>query len=153
MIERLGREAIEPRGPMSRQVLRLLAEPAPTPGLAPDPRTVSVTEENLKEHDDAQLTLWLLYELHYRGIGGVDERWEWDPTVLRLAYVLETALEQELRTAVSRICAAASDLSDVAAALLHIASADDGPQLSSQLARNATANQSASSSSTARCTT
>ncbi len=36
---------------------------------------------------------------------------------------------------------AASDLSDVAAALLHLASADDGPQLSSQLARNATANQ------------
>jgi hypothetical protein len=48
-------------------------------------------------HDDAQLTLWTLYELHYRGLDGVPDDLEWDPDLLRLRRGLEEDLEQRLR--------------------------------------------------------
>ena len=34
--------------------------------------------------DDLQLALYLCYELHYRGLPGVDARWEWEPSLLAL---------------------------------------------------------------------
>ena len=32
--------------------------------------------------EDLQLALYCCYELHYRGLPGVDERWEWEPSLL-----------------------------------------------------------------------
>ena len=32
--------------------------------------------------EDLQLALYRCYELHYRGLPGVDDRWEWDPGLL-----------------------------------------------------------------------
>ena len=32
--------------------------------------------------DDLQLALWLAYEQHYRGLAGVDDRWEWHPELV-----------------------------------------------------------------------
>ena len=49
---------------------------------------------------DAELTLWCLDELQYRGLAHVDERWEWSPAVLTLRAVLESAFEAELRRGV-----------------------------------------------------
>ena len=34
-----------------------------------------------------------MYELHYRGFEGVDERWEWEPSLLALRSVLEDIFE------------------------------------------------------------
>ncbi len=50
--------------------------------------------------EDLQLALYLTYELHYRGLAGVDPEWEWEPSMLRLRRELErtmlTALMEEL---------------------------------------------------------
>jgi hypothetical protein len=49
------------------------------------------------EDDDLQLGLYLLYELHYGGLDGVDDRWEWHPGLLQARAALEAAFEDALR--------------------------------------------------------
>ncbi len=46
--------------------------------------------------DDAQITLWALYEQHYRGFEDVDPGLEWDPTLLAVRAELERAFESLL---------------------------------------------------------
>ena len=46
--------------------------------------------------EDLQLALYCCYELHYRGFDGVDERWEWEPSLLALRAELERRFEREL---------------------------------------------------------
>ncbi|RBM13159.1 hypothetical protein DEH69_19410 [Streptomyces sp. PT12] len=48
--------------------------------------------------EDLQLALYLCYELHYRGIDGVDAAWEWDPELLRFRGALEKRFLGALRT-------------------------------------------------------
>jgi hypothetical protein len=50
--------------------------------------------------EDLQLALYLCYELHYRGLPGVDDRWEWEPSLLRVRAALESRFEQALLEAV-----------------------------------------------------
>jgi Iron-containing redox enzyme len=100
------------RGPLSARVrARLLGGPEPADAEAqptgrPDPDVVL--------DEDRQATLWMLYELHYRGFEGVDERLEWDPGLLGLRRGLEAELEGALveRTAplVTRFLAGSGDL-------------------------------------------
>jgi hypothetical protein len=89
--------------------------------------------------EDFQLTLYLCYELHYRGLAGVDERWEWDPSLLELRAVLEAVFEQALLTAVP-MCeeSVPSDELDLA---LRAISEQDGPSLSSYVRGRATLEQ------------
>jgi hypothetical protein len=47
--------------------------------------------------DDLQLALYLCYELHYRGLQGVVDEWEWDPELLRLRGALERVFLEGLR--------------------------------------------------------
>ena len=47
--------------------------------------------------DDAQIALWALYELHYRGFDDVDDSLEWHPSLLKLRRDLERPFEAELR--------------------------------------------------------
>jgi hypothetical protein len=79
--------------------------------------------------EDLQLALYLCYELHYRGLPGVADDWEWDPGLLGLRQRLELEFERGLFDAV----APARDpvpASDIDLALRAIAE-DDGPSLSS----------------------
>ena len=82
----------EPRGPLSEVVLAALAEPVHE--LPPVP---PATGDVLNGDDDFHLTLYCLYELHYRGFDGVDERWEWEPSLLRVRQKLESCFEEALR--------------------------------------------------------
>ncbi|MES4906522.1 iron-containing redox enzyme family protein [Streptomyces sp. NPDC000395] len=50
--------------------------------------------------EDLQLSLYLCYELHYRGFAGVAEDWEWQPDLLRLREALEGRFLAALREAV-----------------------------------------------------
>src|SRR5581483_3840709 len=50
--------------------------------------------------DDLHLALYLCYELHYRGLPGVDERWEWEPSLLALRRELERPFERALLDAI-----------------------------------------------------
>ncbi|HEU0090216.1 MAG TPA: iron-containing redox enzyme family protein [Pseudonocardiaceae bacterium] len=47
--------------------------------------------------DDAQLALYLCYELHYHGFAGVEPELEWDPAVLAFRRELERAFLTALR--------------------------------------------------------
>src|SRR3954462_9849803 len=118
------------RGATSEALLAALVRP-PHP-LAPVP--LPQAGDPLAD-EDLQLTLYLCYELHYRGLPGVDERWEWSPSLLALRAALERRFEAALRAAVAPVGsppeAAAMDL-----ALRAVADADDGPSLSRHLERD-----------------
>ncbi len=47
--------------------------------------------------EDLHLALYLCCELHYRGLPGVDDDWEWEPCLLALRAELEARLEATLR--------------------------------------------------------
>src|SRR3954452_24205243 len=81
-----------PRGPLSEHVLAALA--LPPHELAPAP---PATGDVLRGDDDFHLTLYCLYELHYRGFDGVDDAWEWAPSLLRVRQKLESCFEEALR--------------------------------------------------------
>ena len=47
--------------------------------------------------DDFQLALYIANELHYAGLEGVDERWEWAPGLMRQRWILEATFLESLR--------------------------------------------------------
>src|SRR5437660_12369640 len=84
-----------PRGPISEQLLLALAgEGVPLGALDPGGQSDPLADEDL------HLALYLCYELHYRGLPGVDDRWEWEPSLLRLRGKLEERFEHALLEAV-----------------------------------------------------
>ncbi|MGN0099421.1 MAG: iron-containing redox enzyme family protein [Dietzia sp.] len=82
-----------PCGPLSEAVVEALAT-GRTDGLPEVPDGVEALGRDL------QLTLYTLYELHYRGFEGVDPDAEWDPQLLRLRRDLERVFLRYLRDAV-----------------------------------------------------
>jgi hypothetical protein len=125
----------EPRGELSTFLLERLARPPHgLPAAAPAPVADALT------HDDLHLALYLCYELHYRGLPGVDERWEWEPSLLAQRREWETEFEDALTSAIGppRADATAADMD---LALRAILDADDGPSLSRHLERDGTLEQ------------
>jgi hypothetical protein len=91
--------------------------------------------------DDLHLALYLCYELHYRGLPGVDERWEWEPSLLGLRRDWEATFEDGLRTAIGAPFALEVTASEMDLALREIVDGDDGPSLSTHLERHGTLEQ------------
>ena len=90
--------------------------------------------------DDLHLALYLCYELHYRGLPGVDERFEWEPSLLAVRARLEALFEDALLAALGPpVDTAPADEMDLA--LRAIADADEAPSLSSYIERDATEEQ------------
>jgi hypothetical protein len=119
----------EPRGAVSEIVLDALTGPvAPLP-----PAPIAGTGE-----EDAQLALYLCYELHYRGLPDVDERWEWAPSLLALRAELEQRFEAALRRDVPVPEPGAVDMD---LALRAVEEADEAPSLSRHLEREGTLEQ------------
>jgi hypothetical protein len=87
--------------------------------------------------EDLQLALYLCYELHYRGLPGVDDRWEWEPSLLALRGALEQRFEADLRDAVP----VPNPKGPVDVELRALEAADDGPSLSQHLERDGTVEQ------------
>jgi hypothetical protein len=123
-----------PRGATTRALLGALARPPHELGDVPVPDPADPLAD-----DDLQLALYCCYELHYRGLPGVDERWEWDPGLLALRARLEAVFEAGLLEAVGAP-RADPDLApgDTDLALRAIADADDSPSLSRYLERDGT---------------
>ncbi|MEA2497649.1 MAG: hypothetical protein QOH26_54 [Actinomycetota bacterium] len=87
--------------------------------------------------DDFHLALYCCYELHYRGFDDVDERWEWNPSLLAFRAALEERFEAALFGAVDRDAGSSS----VTAHLIELAGSDGGPSLARYLETRGTAAQ------------
>jgi hypothetical protein len=120
------------RGPVSQHVIATLRTGREAGPIALGPRVL--------EDPDAQLALWLLYEVHYRGFDGVPDR-EWDLGLLGLRATLERRFERELRDAVAPALDSLARSGDVDEQLFALVEADDGPSLASFLHRSATREQ------------
>jgi len=131
-----------PRGPLSTAVLGALRD---EPGSARDLRAAArhavAASRDVLADDDVQLTLLCVYELHYRGLDGVDDAWEWDPELLAARGVLEAAFEAAVRDLVPVPASSASTAEDVAQALFDLTSDDSGPSVSGFVAKKATDEQ------------
>ncbi|MCU1432880.1 MAG: hypothetical protein JWP95_1985 [Actinotalea sp.] len=131
-----------PRGPLTTALLTALAaEPGPVPAVQAAVDAAVGDGRDVLADDDVQLALFMLYELHYRGIEGVDERWEWQPDLLRARGDLEAAFEAAIRAFVPVPETDARTAGEVAEALFALTSADDGPSVSSFIAKKATKEQ------------
>jgi hypothetical protein len=127
-------ELPQPRGELSELLLgeltgavhRLAASGVVTP---PDPLG----------DDDLQLALYLCYELHYRGLPGVADEWEWEPSLLAVRRELEASFEAALRARVPVPPPAVPEEMDLA--LRAVAEGAGGPSLSRYMEREATLEQ------------
>jgi hypothetical protein len=90
---------------------------------------------------DAQLALWTLYELAYRGFDEVSDGLEWDPDLLRLRGSLEVTFEDEVRRSVTGLVESVRDVDDPAEQVLAMVDRSDGVSLSTYLRREATRDQ------------
>jgi hypothetical protein len=88
---------------------------------------------------DLQVTLWACYELHYRGLEGVDEGWEWEPSLLGVRAALEAGFEAALARLAGPLPEA--DPAGLPRALAALVAADSGPPLSGYLQRRASLEQ------------
>jgi hypothetical protein len=125
-------ELPRPRGPLSAFLIDALRLPPGGLGGAPEPAGGPLDGE------DFQLSLYVLYELHYRGFAGVDERWEWDPALLALRVRLEAAFETALRRAIP---VEPDAVTDVAGYLTELLAHTEGPSLSRFLETQASLDQ------------
>ena len=128
----------EARGPITA---RLFASLAGEPGeavLVPPVPVPPVPGGDPLHDGDLQLALFACYELHYQGFDDVDERWEWEPSLLRVRAGLERHFEEALAAAVPRPRPVAPG--QVRRALADLCRAGDGP-LSRHLQRRATLDQ------------
>jgi len=123
-----------PRGELSGFLLERLTR---SPG---DWATPPPLPSDARRGEDFHLSLYLCYELHYGGLPGVDDGWEWNLALLSLREDLERAFEASLL----------EDLSerddplglDVAAALRALPDEDvGGPSVAGHVARSATLEQ------------
>ena len=124
-----------PRGETSELLLAELQSPVHTLPSA----TVESPPDVLAD-EDLQLALYLCYELHYRGLPGVDAGWEWEPSLLALRAMLEALFDRAL-LGLGGAPGDAAGPEDMDLALRAIADADDGPSLSAYAERDASLEQ------------
>jgi hypothetical protein len=125
-----------PRGPISEALLEALlrGRPLPVPPAAGGGALHPPADDPLGD-EDLQLALTCCYELHYRGLAGVDDRWEWDSGLLAWRGHLERRVEADLR----RRCAGPPCGPDeVTAGLWDLVRTAEGPSLSAHLAARGT---------------
>jgi hypothetical protein len=96
--------------------------------------------------EDVQLSLWVLYEQHYRGFDDVDPGLEWSPALLQVRAQLETLFEPALRELASPAVARAMEGHEpghdrVVEELNQVIEDVDGPSLAAYIQRKATDEQ------------
>jgi hypothetical protein len=121
-----------PRGRLSEFLAASLRNPAHAITKAPSPTDGPLAGE------DFQLSLYMLYELHYRSFAGVDADWEWEPSLLAVRARLESDFERALRDALPP---EPDPIADVPGYLTDLLAGADGPPLSRFLEMRATLDQ------------
>jgi len=112
------------RGPLSEGLFAALEEPSGEGMEVPD----AIDSVDPIADEDLQLALYVAYELHYTAIRGVDEGWEWAPSLIGFRAALERPFEAAVAALVEP--AAEEELASVGAALQQIVAEDPGPPLS-----------------------
>ena len=120
------------RGPLSAFLLDRLRRPV---GALPEPPPP--VDDPLSGEDSA-LFLYLCYELHYRGLPGVDEGWEWEPTLLRARARAEAEFEAGLREIAGEPQAPNSSVEEE---LRNLTAGQTGPSLSRYMLEGGTLEQ------------
>ncbi|MGZ5387004.1 MAG: iron-containing redox enzyme family protein [Solirubrobacterales bacterium] len=123
-----------PRGPLSEALLDALAHGRAEAAL---PAVSGVADVFADE--DLQLSLYVAYELHYRGFEDVPAEMEWDPAVLGLRAQGERVFADALEEFVTRRSGLAPD--EVPGLLFELAREDDGPGLARHLGGSGTPEQ------------
>jgi len=143
----------ETRGPVSSALFAALAQAPDSAGAELDALHRQVAGRLTQTTDiigdeDIQLALFCLYELHYSGLDGVSDAWEWEPGLIRVRRLIEEPFEAALRSAARQAAgnlelpAGVSMTSDaVADVLFGLAAADTGPSVSRFVARKASLDQ------------
>src|SRR5215213_8406363 len=129
-----------PRGPLSEALLRTVSG-ADDPGMLVTRSARVSTADDLLTDDDAQLALYLMYELHYGGLGPDADVLEWHPDVLAARAHLERRLEAALRQACPVQPCAPRELPRRLFDLAAGSSAPGTPSVPGFLARQATVTQ------------
>jgi hypothetical protein len=119
-----------PRGPVSEMLFAGLRQP---------PHSLGSVPERIDD-EDLQLALYCCYELHYRGFEGVDDHWEWEPSLLAFRGELERRFEAELLELVGPPGEPPRP-EELDVLLRELMLADDSPSVSTFLEREATAAQ------------
>ncbi len=143
LLQRAGdRRPVPPpaRGPLSDFLLTQLAG---SPGTIP---AAPARSDDPLDGDDSALALYLCYELSYRGLAGVSEDWEWEPSLLAFRRDLERAYLDRVREVTAELSPPApgdEDLvpSDLPARLEEVLASADGPSLSTYMAERSTLGQ------------
>jgi hypothetical protein len=119
-----------PRGPVSEALVAALRDP---------PHRVAAPSGEV-DHEDLHLALYCCYELHYRGFDGVDDGWEWEPSLLALRAELEHHFEAELLEAIGAPGEPPLP-EEIDAVLRELMVSDEAPSVSKYIERDATAAQ------------
>jgi hypothetical protein len=125
----------EPRGPLTEILCdRLRESPAARFETAPELGDVDGLAD-----DDLHLALYLCYELHYRGLAGVDSGWEWEPSLIGF----RNGLESRFLSALTEELGPAPDIApeELGAAVFRMVAEDEGASLSRFLQNRATVDQ------------
>jgi hypothetical protein len=132
-----------PRGPISTALVSALPH-------APRPLSATVLDqarnacnagtETVLNDEDLQASLWICYELSYRGFQNVNPEWETELSLLTLRNTLETYFVAGLR-ALTRDSEQECEPAAVPGALTALIEADHGPALATYLQREASKEQ------------
>lgn len=132
-----------PRGPVSRALLGLLVEEDRDTARSLTDAFARATDLALSEtrdvltDEDLQLTLFLLYLLHYGPGEYVRGDWEWDPQLLAIRATIEEAVERALRGRVPMPENLPTDGVGTSALLFEMTAGAAHPTLAKWLSRNA----------------
>jgi hypothetical protein len=132
-----------PRGPLSELVSSWLRGAlSPDVAVARETYDLAPAAGDVVSDEDLQLTLWVLYELHYGGFDDVDDRWEWSPECLEVRRWLERDLEAHLRAVTAdEVRAVVTGAEPVPERLFGLVEAAESPPLARYLQRHATRGQ------------
>lgn len=113
------------RGPITARLL---------PALCRRPHDLAFNVDT-DDTEDLQLALYCCYELCYRGLPGVDEQWEWEPSLLSVRRQLEEQFTADLEAEVGIIDVEADT---VPSRLWELARPGDGVSLAGWMMKQAT---------------
>lgn len=119
-----------PRGPLSQALIDALSGP---------PRALSTpsVDDDPLSGDDFHLALYVAYELHYRSFEGVDDRWQWEPSLIAFRSSLERRFEAALRDEIGTVSCKPERVADELWRIV-----DEGaPTMSQYIEREATIDQ------------